>query len=222
MKHRLFKGRRPFLRERCRGKRVLDVGCIEHTLEKTSHPDWLHAHLKSTAKELVGVDYEAEIAEELNKRGYNVIVANAQDFDIRDKYPEGFDVVVAGEIIEHLTNPGLFMDCLAKHLAPGGEIILTTPNAYAFLSFLETLILGHEQINDDHTLVFSRKMMHEFMKKAGYEVKEWYFTDYIYRYHESRFMRFLVWPMAFVQAIASIFRKEFCRTMVYVVQPKQK
>ena len=41
---------------------------------------------------------------------------------------ESFDVVVAFEAIEHLENPGAFLDETARGLVPSGQLIVSTPN----------------------------------------------------------------------------------------------
>ncbi len=41
---------------------------------------------------------------------------------------ETFDLVTALEVAEHVTDPALFIDTLAERLAPGGLLILSTPN----------------------------------------------------------------------------------------------
>ena len=163
-----------FILDRCRGKRVLDVGCVNHTLEAALRPDWRHAQLSKVATSVVGLDYEKEAVRELCARGWNIIAADAQNFDIRDKYPEGFDVVVASELIEHLPNPGSFLSCAKNHLAPGGVILVTTPHAYGFAFFLEILIWGEERINDDHTMTFSRKNLLQLLHRCGLKELEFH------------------------------------------------
>ena len=176
---RFITDRIDFIREKCRGKRVLDLGCVNHDLNVTNRSDWLHGQIAAVAESVVGIDNEKAAVEELNTRGYHMIVADAQDFDIRDRFPDGFNVIVAGEIIEHLVNPGQFLATLEKHLAPGGIIVLTTPHAYGFIFLLEVLLLGHETLNDDHTMTFSKKNMEAFLHKCGFEPIEFHYVNEI-------------------------------------------
>ena len=43
-----------------------------------------------------------------------------------------FDVIVMWQVIEHLADPWSFLDELQAHLAPGGTLIIDTPNPNAF------------------------------------------------------------------------------------------
>jgi 2-polyprenyl-6-hydroxyphenyl methylase/3-demethylubiquinone-9 3-methyltransferase len=52
-----------------------------------------------------------------------------------------FDLVVSMEVIEHVTDPGAFVTALAARLAPGGLMILSTPNRTA-LSRTVMITLG--------------------------------------------------------------------------------
>ncbi len=211
-----------FIQERCRGKRVLDVGCVEHTLEATERPQWLHARIVEVAGSVVGLDYEKEAVEALNQRGWHMIAADAQDFDILDQYPGGFDVIVASEIIEHLVNPGGFFLSLKKHLAPGGVIILTTPHAYGLLFALEVAILGEEKISDDHTMTFSKKNLDHLLDKCGLKPVEFHYLNLEYGYlHPTWRARVACRLWWWIQNVAAFIQPALSRELLYVIGPKE-
>ena len=107
------------------GKRVLDIGCVNHNLSTRQAKYWLHGILRERAAYLVGLDYEEDQVESLRREGFNVVCADATDFNLGDQ----FELIVVGEIIEHLTCPGRLLECAKRHLAPRGKLVLTRPNA---------------------------------------------------------------------------------------------
>ena len=94
------------IRKLCKNKHVLDLGCIDHDYNLEKNNSWIHKNIISVAKSVVGVDYMEEDVKKLNKLGYDVVCANVENFNLKKK----FDVIVAGELIEHLANPGKFLD----------------------------------------------------------------------------------------------------------------
>src|SRR5216683_6823005 len=112
-----------------KGPKVLDVGCTSHTLEVGS-PHWLHGRLREMFPSVAGIDVSTKNVETLRGHGFgNVYVQSAECFNLSEK----FDTIVAGELIEHLANPGLFLQQACAHLKPGGRLVLTTPNAFSLL-----------------------------------------------------------------------------------------
>src|SRR5262249_12891589 len=122
-----------FIAEKCSGKKVLDMGCIRHNADVAmADPNWLHAKIKARAQQVVGVDYLPEEIPKVNSHGYDVRYGDVtQPIDIHEK----FDVIVAADLIEHLTNfDGFFKNC--NHLlAENGVLIITTPNPFYVDSF---------------------------------------------------------------------------------------
>lgn len=55
-------------------------------------------------KKSVGLEIDEESVKKLKSEGYSVLQGDAQNFDINQK----FDVLVAGELIEHLDNQAYF------------------------------------------------------------------------------------------------------------------
>ena len=111
-------------------KKVLDLGCVSHHYN-FSRDKWLHQHVVDVAAECVGADYDEVGVKQLNESGYDVIHVDVTgDFSAAlERGP--FDVVVAGEIIEHLPAPQALLSMAHAVLRPGGELVVTTPNPYA-------------------------------------------------------------------------------------------
>ena len=114
------------------GKTVLDVGCVM-AVKWISTDDWLHAHLLRTAKSVVGLDSSKKGVAALRQRGYDIVLGDATS----TRLGRHFDVIVAGELIEHVDNAGALIRNLAAHLAPGGRLVVTTPNILYLLHSLE-------------------------------------------------------------------------------------
>lgn len=107
---------------------VLDVGCVQHDPAKRADPNWLHQHLYREADSVLGVDVDAEGIRTLREAGYTVQVADAERLSLDETY----DTIVAGELIEHLSCPGAFLDRARDRLRSGGKLVLSTPNPWCF------------------------------------------------------------------------------------------
>lgn len=60
-----------------------------------------------------------------------------------EKHSEQFDVVLAGEIIEHLRNPWQFLAGLKRLARPGGHVIVSTPNITSWYARMRFLVKGY-------------------------------------------------------------------------------
>lgn len=150
-----------------RGQRVLDLGCVQHSADHAGEETWLHAHLVRTAASVVGVDLvEAEVAR-LQARGYAAVVGDACRLDLGEQ----FDVAVAGELIEHLAEPGPFLESVRAHLVPGGRLILTTPHAYFALHVLEAWLMDpRRRWNPEHVCWYEPFTLGNLLARHGFTV----------------------------------------------------
>ena len=86
-----------------------------------------------------------------------------------------FDLVTALEVIEHVADPQAFVDSLAARLAPGGLLILSTPNRTAWSKLLTITLAeglrphpqGHPRLRQVHR---PRRACAACSRKAGLEV----------------------------------------------------
>ncbi len=117
--------------DKSKGNRVLDIGA--HWLHQSVL--WAKSGFEVTAVDLP-ITFEMatvqSIAREMNIR--LVPCADLEAAEAFDVLPDSsFDVILFTEIIEHLTfNPVRFWKQVYRILKPGGRILITTPNYYAW------------------------------------------------------------------------------------------
>ena len=105
------------------GIRVFDVGCGHGAL---------HAAVKNRFAEYHGLD-AVRYSGLPDGSVFTPIDLDAADWPVA---PGSGDLVAAIETIEHLENPWAFVRQLAALAAPGGWVVMTTPNQLSVLSLL--------------------------------------------------------------------------------------
>ncbi|MGQ0796761.1 MAG: class I SAM-dependent methyltransferase [Methanobacteriota archaeon] len=159
--------------ELARGRDVLDVGCvggeIGAELARTSH-----ARIAAVARSCVGVDVVASEVARWQAAGYEAVVADAE----RLRLGRTFDVIVAADVIEHLANPGLFLESVRDHLRPDGRLCVVTPNALSLNNALKSLAGYRVTVNPEHTCWYDRTTLRQLLARYGLEVAEEYWQDY--------------------------------------------
>ena len=137
------------------GKRALDVGCGAGLLTEP---------LRRLGAEVTGIDASPEVVA--------VAREHAQSMGLEIDYRAGdvqqlegeFDLITAMEVIEHVADPAPFIDALARRLAPGGLLLMSTPNATGWSKLLMiTIAEGLGQI-PRHTHDFEKFIAPDRMK----------------------------------------------------------
>jgi SAM-dependent methyltransferase len=171
--------------ELCTGKKTLHLGFIQHShlYEKLiNEGTWLHARLNEVCTELVGIDFLREETEKTRDRfGYEVYcvdVTRLEDWE----YKGTFDVIVCGELIEHLENPGLMFDGLKRFMDENSILIITTPNPWSRnrLKRIRKKENEADWLNPEHTCWFSYQTLKQLLDRKGYAE-----VSYDYYYGET-------------------------------------
>ena len=153
------------------GRKILDCGGIDHSFagEKQKRGRWLHATLAEHAQRCIGVDILADRVATINRQGkYEFIQGNVEELAFENE----FDVVVAGELIEHIYNAGLFLDSVWRALKCRGILIITTPNYHALSLILYSTIMGKEVCHKEHTCYYSKQTLCYLVERHGFAVEE--------------------------------------------------
>jgi SAM-dependent methyltransferase len=146
-------------------KRILDVGC---------GPGWVADELRRRGHYVVGVDSTTH-------DGVRDRVDEFHEADLEDGLPADvsgeFDVVVAGDVIEHVRRPDRLMDQLAARLANDGEMLASVPN-FAHWYPRGRVALGlfdYDQrgiLDRTHLRHFTRRSFRRLVKESSLELVE--------------------------------------------------
>lgn len=178
----MSKARYEYIIDQTVGPRVLDIGCVGQSTHQ-HHKDWLHGKLRDRFDHVVGIDRSRKNIEWMKRNGFDdVHDMSAEDFDLDQK----FDTIVAGELIEHLPNPGKFLDNAKRHLNDNGRIVITTPYPFSlFYSIWAVLHYPQTCSNEEHACWFCRSTIRELAARSGLVVDQFELIQCYERNHPS-------------------------------------
>ena len=148
-------------------KRVLDVG---------TSSGYLARRLAAAGASVVGIDVDEEAAAEAHEVCEQVLVGDVETMELPFA-EQSFDVVLCGDVIEHLRDPERFLVRVRALIRPGGRLVLTTPNV-ANWSMRLALLAGRWRYTErgildlSHTHLFTKKTLEQTLERAGYRILE--------------------------------------------------
>ncbi len=194
-----LKDRVSAIMEACRGKRVLHLGCTNspYTAESIQEGSLLHSRIAEIAQSVHGFDNDTASLEMMRKAGHESL----HEADLENLEETGFseevDVIVAGEMIEHLSNPGRFLDGVKTMMGPETILLITTINAYSALRNLQYALRGrggvNEPVHPDHVAYYSYSTLRLLLDRSGFDIDDFMFYDIgpEHRVHMKWFYRLL-------------------------------
>ncbi len=172
-----------FLKEISKGKKVLHLGCTNwpYTKEAIESGTHLHFDLLNIASELWGCDADQDGIDYLTGKGMkNLFRADLEKLD-EVKIEEKFDVIIAGEMIEHLSNPGLFLQGIKCFMSEETNLVITTVNAYCGMRFFYYGLRGRggqlEPVHPDHVYYFSYSTLNHLIERENFKATNFLFYD---------------------------------------------
>lgn len=152
--------------------RVLDVGCAQGNVSLA---------LAENGYQVVALDLRHTFLSYLKlkyERGdLTCIVASAARLPLR---PGVFDVVILGELLEHVSYPERLIADAAALLRPGGVLVATTPNGGRFHTGLPTLSAiadrqalqsrEHRPDADGHLFLLTKRELVAIVRQSGLDV----------------------------------------------------
>lgn len=151
-----------------RSTRVLDVGCAS---------GYLGQLLAAQGCTVVGIERDAEQAQVARSSGAYVAV---YENDLDDTMPtlplNGFDVILCGDVLEHLREPVGSLTRLRALLAHSGLLVVSLPNI-AHATVRLQLLVGRFRYTDrgildrTHLHFYTHESARAFIDSAGFQVE---------------------------------------------------
>ena len=145
------------------GRRFIDIGCATGVLVK---------HMADRAWESMGVELcEGSAEYGRRQRGVDIRTGTLESAAFPDAY---FDLIHSSHVIEHVPEPGAFVDEIRRVLKPGGWCVTVTPS----VTGLQARLLGRHWRSAiaDHVHLFSPSGLQRLFDERGFrpvKLKTW-------------------------------------------------
>jgi 2-polyprenyl-3-methyl-5-hydroxy-6-metoxy-1,4-benzoquinol methylase len=149
------------------GKTVLELGAASGHVTKA---------LKSLNNVVTAVERDARFSENLSEIADEVIITDLDWLDLRERLSgKKFEVVLAGDVLEHCSKPELVLLQIHDLLTPDGYVVISLPNI-AHGDVRLSLLTGTFDYSDTglldrtHLRFFTRSSIHTFLHQGHFRV----------------------------------------------------
>ena len=189
-----------------KNKKVLEFGCANGRMSK---------HLKENGCKIIGVEIDRQDAEAARAFCEEVIVGDIEDSSILQKIKTKFDVIIFGDVLEHLKKPERILSAVSDFLNEGGYVLVSLPNI-AYFTVRKDLLFGRFKYDDkggiidtEHIRFFTLATAKKMFFNCGYDVAHFDVLSV------PRFKRF-----RFLYDLLKVFPSFFGYELIFILKPR--
>lgn len=148
------------------------VGRNQRVLELGAASGFFTRALVAQSCRVTAVEFDEHAAEDLKLVADRVVIGDLNDPGLLSGLTPEFDVVLAGDVLEHLAAPQAVLNRVVHLLAPGGRVIVSLPNI-AHVDVRLSLLQGQFDyqpaglLDETHLRFFTLKTVYELVESAG-------------------------------------------------------
>lgn len=162
--------RQAFLEAECRGKTVIHVGFGDAGARPETEVEgrWVHEAVLRSARRAIGLDLDSESVERARTEGLEAHQVDCTDPEAVSRLGlPAADLIILGEVIEHVGNPGGLLTAMRVPAGAGTRLIVTTPNAYRIATVIN-VATRHETFHPDHVATWSMPLLASLVAQSGW------------------------------------------------------
>lgn len=154
------------------GKRVLEIGAASGHVTQV---------LVDRGNEVTAVEVDPSGMDRLHIVTRDAVLTDLDWLDLEDHIKGKFDVIIAGDVLEHLMFPGAVLLMLRDFIKEDGYLIVSLPNV-THADIAIRLLLGEFEykevglLDSTHIRFFDRKRAIDLLESSGWSVDESYGT----------------------------------------------
>lgn len=171
-----------FIISTCAGKTILHIGFADSPFTESRMNDGslLHLKLKMIARKIWGTDIDNDSVELYKRKSGDTNVSAVKIEDLQNSFFSEYEIIVAGEILEHLIDPQKMIDELYRKMYLGQYLVVSVPNTTSLDSIAASLNQT-ESIHPDHQWYFS-----PYTLLNKFSDGKWSMVDFKYALYDSR------------------------------------
>jgi SAM-dependent methyltransferase len=151
-----------------KNRRVLEMGCSTGYVSRL---------LKQSGCHVVGIECDGVAAHAAASICDQVVLADLNGSTWTEQLAERFDVVLMGDVLEHLLYPDEVLRRVRKLLLPGGVIVVSLPNVVHWSQRLKTLFGRFDYqsmglLDRTHLRFFTLRSALALIENSGYRIVE--------------------------------------------------
>ena len=149
---------------------VLELGCSTGYISRL---------LKQSGCRVVGVESDRSAARSAASICDQVILADLNGSEWTERLEERFDVVLMGDVLEHLLHPDQVLKRARQLLMPGGVVIVSLPNIVHWSQRLKTLLGRFDYqsvglLDHTHLRFFTVRTARALIENSGYRIVDFH------------------------------------------------
>jgi len=158
--------------------RVLEFGCATGLVTRILRDE--------KGCTVTGFEYSSRAAEQAAPYCEQIVVGDIENAENWAALHPPYDVVLFGDVLEHLSQPGVVLKLSSTLLCGNGQALISVPNV-AHYTVRRALLFGHFDysqygiMDDTHLRFFTEKTLRQMISGAGFEVEEMQATKLAYK-----------------------------------------